>query len=121
VRRIGAAPQPKEKTMTFRSTAVLAMTLAGLAATGAQAQVRTEPASGVFVWEALGATPSIQLRKMGSGAAASGVAQAPAAKVQAPASPAASNAILNDAPGSTPQFKRPGSVIVPPATPQGAR
>jgi hypothetical protein len=121
VRRIGAAPQPKEKTMTIRSTAVLAMALAGLVATAAQAEVRTEPASGVFVWEALGATPSIQLRKIGSGAAASGVVQAPAAKVQALGSPAASNAILNDAPGATPQLKRPGMAVVPPVTPQVAR
>jgi hypothetical protein len=58
---------------------------------------------------------------MGSGAAASGVAQAPAAKVQAPASPAASNAILNSAPGTTPQLKQPGMSVAPPVTPQVAR
>lgn len=107
--------------MTFRSTAVLALTIAGLVATGAQAQVRTETPAGVFVWEALGATPSIQLRKIGSGGTAPGATQAPAAQLQAPLGVAMPGAMTADAPSATPQLKRPGTGAVAPATPQGAR
>jgi hypothetical protein len=107
--------------MTSRSTAVLAMAFAGLAMAGAQAQVRTEPPSSVFVWEALGATPSIQLRKVGSGAAASGIAHAASGKAQAPSGPAAPSVSANDAPAATPQLRRPGTAPASVVAPQGAR
>ncbi|HQR71368.1 MAG TPA: hypothetical protein PLE54_12240 [Burkholderiaceae bacterium] len=110
--------------MTFRKSAVLAMTFAGLLVTGAQAQVRTEPAGSVFVWEALGATPSIQLKRAG---AATSVAPAPGAAARVPASPGAPNEFSFDALGATPQIKRPEALSMPPtaakmpATPKDVR
>jgi hypothetical protein len=91
--------------MTFRTSAVLAMTFAGLLATGVQAQVRMEPAESAFVWEALGATPSIQLKKRAATAVPTPAKPARAA-TQAPASPAAPNEFTYDALGGTPKIKR---------------
>jgi hypothetical protein len=99
-----AAPATEGANMTFRTSAVLAMTFAGFLATGVQAQVRMEPAESAFVWEALGATPSIQLKNRAAAAVPS--AKPARAATQAPASPAAPNEFTYDALGGTPKIKR---------------
>jgi hypothetical protein len=50
----------KESTMTFRQMLTLFFVTATMAA-AAQAQTRPEPPESAFVWDALGATPSLRM------------------------------------------------------------
>jgi hypothetical protein len=99
----------KENTMTFRQTMLSTALFAALVATGAQAQVRTEPAGSPFTYEALGATPSLQLnlkKRTEARTAAPVTGTAPAAAVT-------SSQSTYDAVGAAPQNRRPEAVTVP--------
>ena len=99
----------KVKTMTLRQTMLSTALFAALIATGAQAQVRTEPAGSPFTYEALGATPSLQLnlkKRTEARTAAPVTGAAPAAAVR-------SSQSTYDAVGATPQTRRTGAVTVP--------
>jgi hypothetical protein len=93
----------KEKTMTFRQTMLSTALFAALIATGAQAQVRTEPAGSPFTYEALGATPSLQLN----------LKKRTEARTAAPAAAVRSGQSTYEAVGATPQTRRPEAVTVP--------
>jgi hypothetical protein len=99
----------KEKTMKVRQTMLSTALIAALLVTGAQAQVRTEPAGSPFTYEALGATPSLQLnltKRTEARTAAPATGAAPAAAVR-------SGQSTYDAVGATPQTRQPEAVTVP--------
>jgi len=102
--------------MTLRHTLVPALLMAALAATGAHAQVRMESDTSAFVWEALGATPSIRLPQRQS--SAKPAAATPVAKdanaaagnaATAKTVPARLSDFTYDELGATPQLKRPST------------
>jgi hypothetical protein len=95
--------------MTFRQTMLSTALFAALITTGAQAQVRTEPAGSPFTYEALGATPSLQLNlkkrtEARTAAPVTGTTRAAAVTSSQP---------TYDAVGATSQIRRPEAVTVP--------
>jgi hypothetical protein len=111
--------------MTLRQTMLTATLFAALSVPAAHAQVRTEPANSPFTYEALGATPGLQLnfRKRSD---ATGAAAAAASAHRAAPGAAAASQFTYDAVGATPQIKRSepaGSTAATsrvPAAPKGA-